>query len=266
MILADVPPTNYIEYERLATDVRSAEAQKDLLAQFLREALGASGSVVEFSSENATAEGSSRFYKVRCLQCGRPEGEQLLVKSSLQREKTDSSGGEQFAFSSRDAAGHVTAWKVELRPFEAKYAVVATRGGASGASVSAEDLAIRICAPDLRCVSGGFDSLYRAKEKVQSWQGMRWNRNAAVNGFVSEQNFAADVLVKSGDVVKIVIEKEGGLSLRTSGRALGSGAKGSTIRVDVSPIQRMGERNAYSNSKKVIEATVRAAGEVVYGL
>jgi flagella basal body P-ring formation protein FlgA len=266
MIVADVPPTTYVEYERLATEVRTAEAQKDLLAQFLREALGTTGSVVEFSSENVAADGLSRFVKARCLQCGRPVGEQLLVKSSVRREKGEGAGSENYLFSSRNAAGVETVWRVELRPFEAKYAIVAARAGSSGATVTVDDLAIRVCAPDLKCLSGSFDSVDRAKEKVQSWQGMRWNRNAPASGLVSEQSFAPDIVVKGGDMVKVIIEREGGLMLRTSGRALASGAKGSTIRVDVSPFQRMGERNSFSGSRKVIEATVRGAGEVVYGL
>jgi hypothetical protein len=273
MIVAiDVPESILLSYQNLSSEVVMAEAQKDVLSQFFRSQYRNVPAVVEDDAGRAglfTGGASSDFRPknsrkliVKCVQCGRSDGDGLLDVSSVRLEKMENKYSFGASFRVVNSDGNAEMWRVSVAPDSTRWCVRARNSIGSGRPVLVDDLEVAECQKDKgNARKAYFETEKAAKESIQSVIGFRLSRPIGSQEHLTDDLLSRPLAVLGQENVKVMVGGASALQIRTTGRALSSGVKGQAIRVQLDAFSGFGNR---SSGKRIVDAIIVAPGEVSY--
>jgi hypothetical protein len=268
----DVPESILLSYQNLSSEVVMAEAQKDVLSQFFRSQYRNVPAVVEDDAGRASLFSgaatsdfrpkNSRKLVVKCVQCGRGDGDGLLDVSSVRLDKMENKYSYGASFRVVNSAGMPEVWRVSVAPDSTRWCVRARNSIGSGRSVLADDLEVFECQKDKGYARKAFfETEKAAQDSIQSVIGFRLSRSVGGQEHLTDELLSKPLAVLGQENVKVMVGGASTLQIRATGRALSSGMKGQTIRVQLDAFSGFGNR---SGGKKIVDAIVVAPGEVSY--
>lgn len=274
MIIVEAPETLLLSYENLATEVTVAEAQKDILSQFLRSQYSDAVAIVEKSSRsdgNPSIEPAQKKLRgaqlqkrlvLKCIQCSRNAGEFLLDTNSIRVDRDGSADKFSSTFSVVSRTGGVEVWKVAVAPDDSGFCVRAEQSISPSRILSESDFKIEPCSKEQRNRNAAFfESRELARLRIENVVGFRLAQYVGGNTFLSVETLEQPIAVKAFESVKVFFNGgESPFQIKFSGKSLQSGAKGQRVKVELDAILN----GARGTSKRVVDAVVSAPGEVVY--
>lgn|GEM_PF-4102447 len=276
--------TVYVRFERLSPVVQTAEAQKDMLLQVLRDTHSASAVYLEWSDGEAQGDGLGEVgkrYVVRCLVCATPRPGDAFLATSLETTQVSARprrdrlrfhvgpdvagnlGNENAAESpsARTTGTTGTNWSVEIEERRPVFVVRAAKDVSTGEDLSAASANVEKCYESSACQGDvAFSSEADASTFHLSLQGRQATRAFRLGAPLASRDTRPAILVRTGDALRLSVRTAApGLFIRTSARALQSGAAGESINVE------MNGTDGRTRSRQV-RAVVSGRGEVEYAL
>jgi hypothetical protein len=269
IMLVDAPETLLLNYQNLAAEVSVAEAQKDVLSQFLRARYINVPAIVELDASSDTnvqstqpANGRSRKIVVKCLQCGKPDGDGVLDTSTVRFERFENNWSYKAAFRVASRSGKSELWSLQIIPDSTVWCVRAKNSISQSRLVEAGELESAECQKDKGYANKAtFESENAASVALRSVLGFKLFRSVSAREFLSEELLAKPLAILGQETVKVIFGGASTLQIRATGKALSAGGKGQVIRVQLDTFSGFANR---SGSKRIVDAVVVAPGEVSY--
>jgi flagella basal body P-ring formation protein FlgA len=279
-----------------ATPMESS-LQKSLMMQSLRAAFPEPSAFIEESPETDFAvEASTEHLRLtlRCIACFRVteplsiDPESVSYTSNDRRPSMATAGSaltnapSEYEFSFRlqsksqvsdsnqnteTQAQHKRheseVWRVALSIRKLNFGVFTSRKIERGSNTAAQDFRILPCLATNACVSAKtFPTYEAANTAIHRDISARNARSAIASGRqVDTDDFVAPTLVDRGANVMVILENPSGLTIKTKGTALRSGATGEIIPVQIIPGS---PKESGTASTQTIQARIMAKGEVRY--
>ncbi len=283
-----------------ATPMESS-LQKSLLMQSLRAAFPEPSAFIEESSEtDFSVEALSEHFRLtlRCITCFKATESQTIdpesvnYTSSDRRPQSASSGNAlnnvpseyefTFKLQSKSQAADSTqnpeaqtqaqiktntqegeTWRVALSIRKLSFGVFTNRKIERSGNTVPQDFRILPCLATTACVSAKtFPTYQAATNAIHAEISTRNARNTIAAGRqVDTADFIDPTLVDRGSHVMVILENPSGLTIKTKGTALRSGATGELIPVQI--IQGTPSESGSANTQ-TIQARIMAKGEVRY--
>lgn len=252
---ATPPVAIYLSYENLAANTNVAEFQKDVLLQAARRLFPGTESFYELDTKQATEK---KQLSVRCISCGFANDTSLVKVDSVKTRSSDDALEVSFDVSS--ASGVTSQWRVRLSKPEVRYYIGAVRSLSPSHVIKAEDLQVFACSVDVRCnTTNSFSNRGDAAFKLSDYVNKKLESSVLARGHLSHARVVADIVIRPHQNVTLRYEVAEGLLITTRGRALGTAAKGETVRVEVK-----GSDEASMQKVKIVEGIATGLGEVQY--
>lgn len=250
-----------ITYQNLSPAVQTAEAQKDVIAQALREAFPAAQNIIEDEPNGVSLTGSLReavpaTLIVECRTCPQPDGWAIFQKPTFRVRNFR--GQTQFDMAFETTARDQTrqSWLVSVHQAVETYQVVATDTISTQERITQDSVKIISCT-DPVCASGkGFPNRQEAEEAVAKLLGQVARRPVPKGSLLAQRDVAAEHAVRPRDPISVTYERAPGLVIRARGEAVSAGRVGDTIRVRL-----LGAQSARGVE---VRALITGPGEVSY--
>jgi hypothetical protein len=271
LMVSDVPESLLMSYENLAAEISVAEAQKDLLSQFLRHrfptalSIAESGESVLSASEMFSVDksGSSRSRKLtlKCFSCGGNDVSYKLDSNSIRLENVRGNDRFHASFKTVSSQGRNELWRVAVMPDDSGFCLRSILGVSPAQTLKAEDFQIVPCRKDSQTGRAAFfESVSAARLRIEAVRGLRFSQHVGQGSFLSDEQLSGVLAVKAYDRVRVVLDGSSDLQIKTLGRALQSAQKGQTVKVELEKLPGVSR----SSGKRTIDAIVVAPGEVAY--
>lgn len=250
------PPSTYVHYENLSQDVSQSEYQKDLLVRALKEAIKGSWTYIDAGSLSAAVLNNKKEIKVKCIKCFSTNEKTEFVVNSVSFVSVPLK--KELTFSTKQN-GETNSWNFEVVDVEKTFGLMAKKSIQPQESLKPEFFEVISCriAPGFQ-ESSCFKSQDEALEKKKTVANYKLTKFVSSGKQVGAFDLQKPFLIKTNDRVRINFKSDSGLNITSSGRALGAGIIGQSVKVEILGLPQ-------GNSKKnTIEATVQSAGEVTY--
>ncbi len=271
IMVSDVPESLLLSYENLAAEVSVAEAQKDLLSQFLRLRYPSALSVAEggdsplnasetFSHDKLSSV-KVRKLTLRCVACFGSELNYKLDPHSVRIENARGNDRFQASFQTVSGKGRVEIWRVAVQPDESGFCIRSATVISPANALKAENFQAVPCKKDSHGSRVAFfESVSAAKLRLESVRGLRFGQHIAADVFLNEEHLAGAIAVKASDRVRVILQGSSDFQITTVGRVMQSGQKGQIVKVELEKLPGVSRNSA----KRTIDAVVDAPGEVSY--
>ena len=257
-----------VTYENLSSDSRLSDFQKDILNQMLREQMPQAEGIIDASLVSSSAgrkndEKSGQSLQITCRKCSFPSDTTLYVKDSFRPvSKSDSSKNNEFKFTVANPGMKPIDWIVILDTQSERFFITLRNNLNAGALLTEKELEIKSCSSArTRCVDdSSFENLDAAMKKIKEFSSLQLLRQVSAGRPLSVRDVQAQIYVKTNDLVKVQYHGKSGLFVQTTGRAISSGTKGQSVRVEIraSPAEL-----GHSGRMHQIETVIQGAGEVL---
>lgn len=249
-------PVN-VRYEQLVAVQTVADAQKDILIQALRSAFPS----VDYFSEASVDSAITNHTRVvvKCVSCTYVSNASF-VADSMQSSNTGESIKLSFSVKVSDRTER---WNIDISQPKIKYTIAAARPISSGHEIADGDLQIVRCEAQLCGTQsfGKFESEEKARSEMLELQGATSQTTIDEGRTVDKSQFSRQALIKPMDSVRLTLNTDSGLQIRTRGRALSSGYRGGRVRIEINDEN---QNQSGVRKTKVIEAIVTGASEAKY--
>lgn len=281
----------WLSYENLSKEGVTAEFQKDLLAQMLQELFPQAEGFLEsprsedvkhIERESNTLKSGRALapkplhWHLACETCNWASDTTLFISGSARARDFGGSGNDkeslvvEFKVKSPDSAPRI--WKVRIGLRPARFFIAAAQSLPVGNPAGESFFVAKPCPTSGLCsFDMSFEDLQSATQAMTSWHGLMATRSLVAGAALRSSDFSLPLLVRSRDDVKVIFRPSRGLRIETRGRALANGVRGQNVRIEL-PNQALNRGSGYADGMhaqgrlgpRVIEATVKAAGEVEY--
>ncbi|WGL60795.1 flagella basal body P-ring formation protein FlgA [Pigmentibacter sp. JX0631] len=257
-------PSIYVEYKNLAKADSIAEIQKDLIVQFMKNLKKDDNIIVDNSNHQKTENEKDINYIVRCIQCNVEVGHDYeIIHSSV--NKTKNAFTNQYVFDLRNEKNQKTTWRLEITEKKIIFFISAKSNLLINNILTDKDLEISQCnTDDLKCnPKNYFLNKSDAQSNLIKVTNKRTNTPIRQGKEIDILTLSQEILVHSGEKIKIIYSPTDNLTIQTYGKSLTNGGLGETIRVQIS---NWFDNSSVSQPAGIIEGTVVAPGEVKYAV
>lgn len=238
--MIDTPPSIYVEYKNLASDMSLAEQQKDLISTVLKKTEGQDKTLIEVNSSSSKSGALPKdavFLYATCVQCPMlPQQTLDLNLSSIAKNKKGNVS--EISFMVIDASDQKKEWKIELS--------------------NKADLPQKT-KPGLK---NDLPRDVKWDADTELGPTLRRAPRASENPSKIEKEFKDSTVVRAGDTVRFSYDLESGISIQGQARALSDAKQGENIRVEM--LKPFAQNVKGEKDKTVVDVTVVDRGEVRY--
>ncbi|MGY3802514.1 flagella basal body P-ring formation protein FlgA [Pigmentibacter ruber] len=262
--MLSVPPTIYLEYKNLAKTDNIAEIQKDLIVQFIKILKKDDNIIIENSTRQKLGNEKDINYIARCIQCNMEIGHEYEINASS-IHKTKNTFINQYVFDIRNEKNQKTSWQLELAEKKLIYYISAKNNLLPNYILTEKDIEISSCYTDeLKCSPKNyFSNKSEAQSNLNKVTNKRTNNTIRQGKEIDILTLSQEILVHSGEKIKIIYSPTDNLTIQTYGKSLTNGGLGETIRVQ---INNWFDNSSVLHPTGIIEGTVVAPGEVKYAV
>jgi len=256
--MTSINPSIYIEYKNLSKESFHAEMQKDIISQIIKKVIK-NKVIVEIDS---TPDKEKNFI-LNCLNCFINNNNTYKINFSSLKilKKTEQVSQIEFSIKNKNDVNII--WKIELISNKKIYYIAAKKNISENVTLNKNDLKIISCqTADERCQPKNyFFSHIEAINQIENYENKKTRIFQRKDQEIDFKNLSKEIIIKSGQKLKVHYKPCKSLLLKTYGKALTNGGRGDVIRVQ---IKHWFEKGTALQSAEVIEGIAIAPGEVEY--
>lgn len=257
------PPAIYVEYKSLSNNPEILEIQKDILVQFIKANKHENSLVVENTDNINEVINKNTVLSIKCISCQINNSNLYeIIPNSIRKIKNNFVT--EYRFDLKNSIEQKFSWHIEIMEKKNIYYIVAKQTINPNMIIFEKDLEI------LRCTSGEnkctpkypFIELKEAQKQLNFYNNKKTSQFLSIKQEIEPKSLSQEILVRTGEIVKIIYSPKDSLVLQTMGKSLSNGGRGELIRVQLTDWHDKGF--VPHSTKRIIEGIVIAPSEVEY--
>lgn len=251
----------YIEYKSLSNESNIAEIQKDIIVQVIKINKEENEIIIENTPDKEKIS-NNKILSAKCIQCMVPDDFQYRIIPTSIKKNTNNFINE-ISFDLINSSEKKIAWKIELTEKKTSYYLAAKENISPNTILDEKHFVIASCTTtDIKCApKNAFISSKDAHNQIINYKNKKSSYFIRLGQEIDPKQLSQAILIRAGEKIKVTYNPNNSLNIQTFGKSLSNGGLGEIIRVQITD---WFDKNAISQSMRVIEGTVIAPGEVEY--